>query len=93
MIKIIGQLEENIDSDYFDFELNSEDKPDGYSDGLWSDGNRLMLNPCYMDINYEWAVLKRDLSSDSLRAILGFLRQAGYNVPHISDIPREPIDE
>lgn len=93
MIKILGQLEENIDSDYYDFELNGENKPDGYSDGLWSDGKRLMLNPNYMEIDYEWAVLKRDLSGDSLRAILGFLRRTGcYNIPNIMDIPREPIE-
>lgn len=87
MIKFLAQLE---DSDYFDFDLNGENQPDSYSDGLWSDGKRLQLNPNYMDINYEWAVLKRDLSSDSLRAILGFFRQMGcFDIPQYYDIPRE----
>lgn len=91
MIKIIGQLPENENTDYYDFEINSEKQPDGYSDGLWSDGKRLLLNPCYMEVNYEWAVLKRDLSPNSLRAILGFLRRMGcYDIPQMNEIPREP---
>lgn len=94
MIKILGQLEENIDSDYYDFDLNDENNPDGYSEGLWSDGKRLMLNPNYMEVNNDWAVLKRDLSSNSLRCILGFFRQMRcYNIPEYYDIPREPIED
>ena len=90
MIKILGKLPENEDSDYYDFELNNEEKPDGYSDGLWTDGKRLQLNPCYMTVNYEWVILKRDLTSSSLRAILGFFRKMGcYDIPDISEIPRE----
>lgn len=88
MLAYMGQFEENIDSDYYDFVLKDEKAIDGYSEGLWYKNKRLMLNPARMELEYDWAVLKRDLKPDTLRAILGFFRRMEcYNIPEFSDIP------
>lgn len=91
MLEFMGQLEENFDSDYYDFIFKDNQSINGYSEGLWTDGKRLILNPSYMTIEYDWAVLKRDLDSNTLRSILGFFRRMEcYNVPDYYDIPKEP---
>lgn len=87
MIKILGQEDE--ESDFYEFALNDEQKPEYYSEGLWTDGKILQLNPDYME-NNDWSALKRSLTGNSLRAILGFFRQMGcYDIPRIDEIARD----
>lgn len=81
-IKFIGQLEENIGTDYYDVVFKSHFKIHHYSEGVYSTDGHIIIGLDFMELS-DWKELRKECTMEVFDIIYSFFKKFDdcYNIP------------